>query len=98
VHSGEPSADEYWQKPNLYEGAENARIPDHMLEAIQRIKAYMAGIDRQTFEEDRRTQDAIIRNLEVLGEAARNVLQHDPAFAPHILRFRGRSPIECVMH
>jgi uncharacterized protein with HEPN domain len=52
----------------------------HMLEAIQRIKAYMADMDRPTFDTDTRTQDAIIRNPEVLGEAARNVLQYDAAY------------------
>ena len=39
----------------------------HMLEALRRIDHY--------------TQDAVIRNLEVIGEAARNVQRHDPAFA-----------------
>jgi uncharacterized protein with HEPN domain len=53
---------------------------DHMLEAIRRINAYVVGLDRCGFESDTRTRDAIIRNLEVIGEAARNVQQHDPGF------------------
>jgi uncharacterized protein with HEPN domain len=53
---------------------------NHMLMAIDRIENYVANLDRRTFDADTRTQDAVIRNLEVLGEAARNVLQHDPAF------------------
>jgi uncharacterized protein with HEPN domain len=53
---------------------------DHMQEAIRRINAYAAGLDRRGFDLDTRTQDAIIRNLEVIGEAARNVQQHDPGF------------------
>jgi uncharacterized protein with HEPN domain len=39
------------------------------------------------FKADRKTQDAVIRNLEVIGEACRNVLKHDPALAqahPHV--------------
>jgi uncharacterized protein with HEPN domain len=39
----------------------------------------MSGKARRTTES--RTQDAVIRNLEVIGEAARNVQQHDPHFA-----------------
>jgi uncharacterized protein with HEPN domain len=53
---------------------------NHMVVAIDRIEYYVANLDRRTFDADIRTQDAVIRNLEVLGEAARNVLQHDPAF------------------
>jgi uncharacterized protein with HEPN domain len=52
----------------------------HMLDAIERIEAYSAGFDWNAFDGDSRTQDAVIRNLEVIGEAARNVLRHDSAF------------------
>jgi len=41
--------------------------------AIVRIQKYTAGMSREQFEDDERTQDAIIRNLEVIGEAAKNV-------------------------
>lgn len=53
----------------------------HMLEALRRIERYTAGMDEAAFLADGRTQDAVIRNLEVVGEAARNVQRHDPAFA-----------------
>ena len=59
------------------------RTPDylaHRIEAIRRIEAYTAGMDREAFLADLRTQDAVIRNLEIIGEAARNVQRHDPAF------------------
>jgi uncharacterized protein with HEPN domain len=78
------------------------RTPDylnHMLTAIIRIESYIKGIDRQSFEADTRTQDAVIRNLEVLGEAARNVLQHDPGFVaahadvPWALAYRMRNAL-----
>lgn len=45
----------------------------HMLQAIRRIGSYVKGLDRPAFA-DTRTQDAVIRNPEVVGEAARNVL------------------------
>ena len=60
------------------------RTPDylaHMLEAISRIADYLRDFDRGAFERDTRTQDAVIRNLEIVGEAARNILNNDPAFA-----------------
>ena len=37
------------------------------------IAGYRQGLDRAAFEADRRTYDAVLRNLEVLGEAVRNV-------------------------
>jgi uncharacterized protein with HEPN domain len=70
-----------------------------MLEAIHRINAYTAGLDGQTFDADTRTQDAVIRNLEVIGQAARNVQQHDPEFAaahagvPWALAYRMRNAL-----
>ena len=53
----------------------------HMLEAAHRIADYVRDFDRAAFDTDIRTQDAVIRNLEVVGEAARNILNSDPAFA-----------------
>ena len=42
----------------------------HMLSAIDRLSELVARTDRVTFDEDWVTQDAVIRELEVLGEAA----------------------------
>lgn len=44
------------------------RLAD-MLESCQRI-AHIVGLGRQQFESDSIVQDALIRRLEVLGEAA----------------------------
>lgn len=46
---------------------------DDMLEAIERIDRYVAGIDQPAFLADDKTADAVVRNLEVLGEAAAHV-------------------------
>lgn len=43
---------------------------DDILEAIEQIRFYVTGYSRIDFERDRRTQDAVIRNLEIIGEAA----------------------------
>jgi len=42
-------------------------------EAIRRIADYTAGMTYQAFLEDTRTQDAVIRNLEIIGEATKNL-------------------------
>jgi uncharacterized protein with HEPN domain len=42
-------------------------------EAIRRIAMFIAGITYEAFLGDIKTQDAVIRNLEIIGEAAKNV-------------------------
>ena len=42
-----------------------------MNEAIDRIQEYRQDVTRETFEADRMRIDAVIRNLEVIGEAVK---------------------------
>lgn len=44
----------------------------HVRDAIARIRDYTAG-GREAFFADPRTQDAVIRNLEIIGEAVKQV-------------------------
>ena len=64
--------------------ADPLRIADylqHILEAIDNIQDYTVGMDLDAFTADRKTRDAVIRNLEVIGEACNNVAKNHPAFA-----------------
>ena len=49
---------------------------DDILEAIARIRLYVEGMDYELFVKDIKTRDAVVRNLEVIGEAARNLPDH----------------------
>lgn len=40
-------------------------------DAIGRIRTYVESFDYASFCKDAKTQDAVIRNLEIIGEAAR---------------------------
>ena len=42
----------------------------HMLEAAQLAREYVAGMDSEAFKADRKTQQAVIMNPLVTGEAA----------------------------
>jgi uncharacterized protein with HEPN domain len=53
----------------------------HILQAIQRIERYTKGMDEKAFLASEEKQDAVIRNIEILGEAARNIERHYPAYA-----------------
>lgn len=44
-----------------------------MLEAAQRALDYCADLQYEDFTQDNKTQDAVVRNLEVLGEAAKSL-------------------------
>ena len=45
----------------------------HALEASERIENYMSGVQRDAFQANRMLQDAVIRNLEIIGEACVNL-------------------------
>lgn len=53
----------------------------HMAQAISRIQQYVEDITEPAFLSDVRTQDAVVRNFEILGEAARKIELHHAAFA-----------------
>ena len=44
-----------------------------IIEAIERIDEYAKGLTYSDFMQDKKTQDAVIRNLEVIGEAAKGI-------------------------
>ena len=46
---------------------------DDMIEACRRVVAYAAGLDRKGLSPGTMVHDAILRNLEILGEAAKSV-------------------------
>lgn len=44
-----------------------------ILDAVEKIKRYTAGLTYETFMEDSKTLDAGIRNFEIIGEAANKI-------------------------
>ena len=53
----------------------------HIVEAIDRIHRYIEDMIELGFLEDEKTQDAVVRNFEILGEAAHNIEIHHAEFA-----------------
>jgi uncharacterized protein with HEPN domain len=45
----------------------------HILDAIHRIEQYLTGISYDHFLQDVLLQDGVVRQMEIIGEAARNV-------------------------
>jgi uncharacterized protein with HEPN domain len=55
-----------------------------MIEAAERSCDYCRTLDYNAFLQDKRTQDAVIRNVEILGEAAKNISKHFCSQHPEI--------------
>ena len=53
----------------------------HIFAAIERIRIYTRDMDETAFQESPMTQDAVIRNLEIIGEASNNIVKHCREFA-----------------
>jgi len=57
---------------------------DDILEAIGNIQEYIKGMDYGEFAQDKKTRDAVVRNLEVIGEAAGRLPESLRSAAPEI--------------
>lgn len=61
-----------------------SRLPDyldHMRQAIADAQSFVDGMAQADFMQDKRTQQAVVMSLIVLGEAATKVMDQHAAFA-----------------
>ena len=52
---------------------ENKVFLRHILDCIGKTESYLAEFDYAKFQSDAKTIDAVVRNVEVIGEAASNL-------------------------
>ena len=57
---------------------------DHIANSIDRILEYIAGKDQASFEKDSMVHDAVVRQLEIMGEATKNISQEFRSEHPDI--------------
>lgn len=57
---------------------------DDMLEACNKIIGYLSGMDFDDFCADTRTVDAVVRNLEIIGEASTGIPDEIKLLKPEI--------------
>ena len=63
---------------------EQQRLQDylaHIIQATQRIQQYTEDIDEVGFLANELVQDAVIRNIEIIGEASNNIDKYHQDFA-----------------
>lgn len=53
----------------------------HIQQAIERVQRYTSGIDEASFLSNELIQDAVIRNIEIIGESSNNIMKCDPMFS-----------------
>ena len=53
---------------------------DHIEEAAILASSYVNGMSRETFLGDRKTQQAVIYNIMIIGEAATQIINEFPEF------------------
>lgn len=56
----------------------------HIHDAIVQIDAYLSGMSESEFYDDSRTQDAVIRQLEIIGEATKRISEETRSQRPEI--------------
>lgn len=62
-------------------GLKLADFLDHIAEASQLARDYVAGMSKESFLKDRRTQQAVVLNLMTIGEAAARITTEHKEFA-----------------
>ena len=77
------------------------RLPDylgHMRQAIADAQAFTEGMTQPDFEQDKRTQQAVVMSLIVLGEAATKVMDQHPELAAAHAEIPWRSMRNRIAH
>jgi uncharacterized protein with HEPN domain len=57
---------------------------EDILAATEKVGRYAAGLTREQLAADTKTLDAVVRNLEIIGEAAKNVPDEVQAAHPEV--------------
>ena len=55
-----------------------------ILQCCRKVLRYVDGMTREQFEADERTYDAVLRNLEIIGEAVKHLPDEARTLAPQI--------------
>jgi hypothetical protein len=76
------------------------RLPDyldHMRQAVTDACGFVEGLAKEDFFEDKRTQQAVIMSLIIIGEAATKVMdEHAPGLPRLILKCNGAACAVCA--
>ena len=69
----------------------------HIIDAIERIDRYTMDMTKEQFLGDEKTQDAVVRNFEIIGEACNNITKRYAEFAAQHSEIPWGVLTKCVM-
>ena len=70
----------------------------HILDAIHCIETYIGGVDKAAFLANKMMQDALMRQIEIIGEAARNISEELQEEHPELPWFEMRAIRNKIVH
>jgi uncharacterized protein with HEPN domain len=73
------------------------RIHD-ILDAVGKVREYTQGMDFKSFTEDRKTVDAVVRNLIIIGEAAIQIPEEVCTKHPEVPWYEMRGMRNFIVH
>ena len=68
----------------MSKGRRDADYLDDMKHGIKKILAHLEGLTRDEFTQDEWLQDATVRNIEIIGEAAKQLSEQTRALHPEV--------------
>jgi uncharacterized protein with HEPN domain len=71
---------------------------DDIIEACDKVRRFVAGMTYEAFVADELTRDAVLRNIEVIGEAVKNLPDEVIARAPEVEWRKVRGMRDVVAH
>jgi uncharacterized protein with HEPN domain len=77
---------------------EPALLLTDICESIEKIKSYISGLTYQEFIDDNKTVDAVVRNFEIIGEAANRLPEDIKERFPRINWYRIRGFRNRIVH
>ena len=71
---------------------------EHILDSIQKIEFILKDLTYDKFKEDWQSQDIIIRNLEIIGEACRHIDENIKSLYPEVAWLEANSMRNVLIH
>jgi len=71
---------------------------DDIIESCGKVRRFIAGMSYEAFVADELTRDAVIRNLEVIGEAAKNLPDEVISKVPEVEWRKVRGMRDVIAH
>jgi len=77
---------------------DNTIFLKHIIECIEQIEAYTSNVTEEIFLESKEKQDAVVRRLEIIGEAVKNLAEDFKKEYPYIPWNKAMATRNIIVH